>query len=101
MYLSHHYAVDLVAGAVLASIFFYIARAKFVPRIQAGKSLRWDYDFVEIGDVDMSYAELNTIEEYYTPSRSDDEWTVGESSSIHSASDENEYFWSKESNASS
>jgi inositol phosphorylceramide synthase catalytic subunit len=123
MYLSHHYAIDLVAGSLrkfciapfsqcailigrpVASIFFFISRAKFIPRIQPGKTLRWDYDFVEVGEVDMSYVELNSVEDYM-PARSDDEWTIGESSSIHSdarerspsvASGETDVLWSKES----
>ena len=53
-----------------------------MPRVQADKALRWDYDFVEYGEVELTYAELN--DEYYIPARSDDEWTVGESSSIAS-----------------
>jgi hypothetical protein len=68
----------------VASIFFFIARAKFIPRVQPGKTLRWDYDYVEVGEVDMSYTELNSVESYYMPGRSDDEWTIGESSSVHS-----------------
>jgi membrane-associated phospholipid phosphatase len=50
MYLSHHYAVDLVAGAFLAAIAFYIAKTTFLPRIQTDKSFRWEYDYVEVGD---------------------------------------------------
>jgi hypothetical protein len=95
----------LICETIVASIFFFIARAKFVPRVQPGKTLRWDYDFVEIGEVDMSYSELNTVEDYYMPARSDDEWTIGESSSIFSdtrerspsvANGEKDILWSTE-----
>ncbi|KAF2664692.1 aureobasidin resistance protein-like protein Aur1 [Microthyrium microscopicum] len=82
MYLSHHYAIDLVAGSLLAGVCFFVAKAKWIPRMQADKSLRWDYDFVEIGEADNGFTELN--DGYYHPARSDDEWTVGESSSIAS-----------------
>lgn len=50
MYLSHHYAVDVIAGAILAALSYYYARAKFVPRVQLDKMFRWDYDYVEIGE---------------------------------------------------
>lgn len=66
----------------MAAVFFFVARAKFIPRIQPDKSLRWDYDFVEVGEVSVGYAEF--ADGYYIPARSDDEWTVGESSSIAS-----------------
>jgi hypothetical protein len=122
MYLSHHYAIDLVAGGLreyadfwglslilaVASVCFFIARAKFIPRIQPGKSLRWDYDYVEVGELDMSYTELNAVDDFYMPARSDDdEWTIGESSSVASDARErspsvhsgDDVFWSKESRA--
>jgi len=85
----------------VASVFFFSAKAKFIPRIQLDKSLRWDYDYIELGDPDTS---LSEFDEYYIPARSDDEWTVGESSSIASgdasrerspsvASGENDVLW--------
>jgi hypothetical protein len=66
----------------VASIFFFAARAKLMPRVQPDKTLRWDYDYVEYGDVELSY--MIELDDYYMPARSDDEWTVGESSSIAS-----------------
>ena len=51
MYLSHHYAVDLVAGASISALYYFGARARWLPRLQPGKLFRWDYDYVEHGDV--------------------------------------------------
>lgn len=50
MYLSHHYAVDVIGGALLAAVAFYVTKAKFLPRAQLDKKNRWDYDYVEIGE---------------------------------------------------
>jgi hypothetical protein len=66
----------------VAGVFFFVARAKFIPRIQHDKSLRWDYDYVEVGEVELGYTELN--DGYYMPAHSDEEWAIGESSSIAS-----------------
>lgn len=87
MYLSHHYAVDLVAGALLAAIAFYIARANFIPRIQLDKPHRWAYDYVEIGDAPTGGYEygLTGIDTEFRLD-SGDEWTAGSSSSISSGS---------------
>ena len=83
MYLSHHYAVDLVAGSMLAGVIFYFAKAKFLPRLQPDKNYRWDYDFVEIGELsDYGYG-LAGIDGSHPDS---DEWTIGSSSSISSGS---------------
>lgn len=87
MYLSHHYAVDLVVGAFMAAITFYIARANFLPRAQEDKTWRWDYDYVEIGDTPAGGYEYG-LTGINTEFRSDssDEWTAGSSSSISSGS---------------
>lgn len=126
MYLSHHYAVDLVGGSLcrcqssrlslhfeadsdpaVAGVVFYVAKSKFLPRTQPGKSLRWDYDYVEIGDV--------TGGNYYGLADFDahlhrhghlegDEWAVGSSSSIASGTispvDEIQSMWDGETIAS-
>ncbi|KAI9822112.1 MAG: Aureobasidin resistance protein Aur1 [Thelocarpon impressellum] len=88
MYLSHHYAVDLVGGSLLAGVVFFVAKSKFLPRLQPDKDFRWDYDYVEFGDVRPGYgyglADLNTDFRHGNPL--DDEWTVGSSSSISSGS---------------
>ncbi|KAH3919537.1 hypothetical protein HBI56_027970 [Parastagonospora nodorum] len=82
MYLSHHYAVDLVAGSLLAGVCFFFGRAKFLPRPQADKEFRWDYDYVEIGDPmdGAGYSMLDIYEEFQPQSDSDD-WASGSSSS--------------------
>lgn len=83
MYLSHHYAVDLVAGSLLAGIVYYFAKANFMPRLQPGKTFRWDYDYIEIGDLPTGYSyELA----HFDSMDLGDEWTVGSSSSISSGS---------------
>ncbi len=84
MYLSHHYAVDLVGGSLLSGVAFYYAKSTFLPRIQSDKMFRWDYDYVEVGDTPAEYgygrAGLDGLE------ADTDEWTVGSSSSISSGS---------------
>jgi membrane-associated phospholipid phosphatase len=88
MYLSHHYAVDLVGGSLLAGIAFFIAKGKFLPRMQYDKEFRWDYDYIEIGESQDNYSAKDGAGFYeeFQPSTSDDEWTVGSSSSISSRS---------------
>ncbi|KAH7081727.1 hypothetical protein BKA63DRAFT_530695 [Paraphoma chrysanthemicola] len=82
MYFSHHYAIDLVAGSLLAGIAYFFARARFLPRPQADKEFRWDYDYVEIGDPmdGAGYSMLDIYEEFQPQSDSDD-WASGSSSS--------------------
>ena len=82
MYLSHHYAVDLVAGSMLAGIVFFFAKSSFLPRLQPGKRFRWDYDFIEVGDAPSEYG-LVALEGSHPDS---DEWTIGSSSSVSSGS---------------
>ena len=99
MYLSHHYAVDLVGGGFLAAIAFYIARANFLPRVQMDKNFRWEYDYVEIGEGPSAGAGyeygLTVLDDFRHDSS--DEWTIGSSSSISSGSrspvDENQSSW--------
>ena len=89
MYLSHHYAVDLVAGAIISSVVYMIAKAKFLPRPQPGKMFRWDYDYVEYGEAPEPYAygQLEFDEENYPVLHGDsDEWTIGSSSSFSNSS---------------
>ena len=107
MYLSHHYAVDLVAGALMAAIAFYIAKTNFLPRIQTDKMFRWDYDYVECGDshngeYDYGLTVLGGGDDFRHDSS--DEWTVGSSSSLSSGSrspvDESQSSWEGETLAS-
>jgi inositol phosphorylceramide synthase catalytic subunit len=94
MYLNHHYAIDLVAGSLLAAVFFYVARSRWLPRRQLDKTTRWDYEYVEFGERPKTYDEeigygytsdygLGLLEQ-----RGDDndEWTVGSTSSFSSIS---------------
>ncbi|KAH6653169.1 PAP2 superfamily protein [Truncatella angustata] len=82
MYLSHHYAVDLVGGSLCAAIIFFVARTRYLPHQQGEKSNRWQYDFVEIGemkkaaDEELGYG-LGLLERRGTGD--DDEWSVGSS----------------------
>ncbi|PGH21555.1 hypothetical protein AJ80_03115 [Polytolypa hystricis UAMH7299] len=99
MYLSHHYAVDLIGGGLLAAVTFYYAKAKFIPLIQMDKAVRWDYDYVEVGESPSAHgydlATLNTDLQFDS-----DDWTVGSSSSISSGClspvDESQSTWDGE-----
>ncbi|KAF3089411.1 Aureobasidin resistance protein Aur1 [Orbilia oligospora] len=100
LYLSHHYAVDLIAGSVLSAVFFYIAKAKFLPRVQMDKRWRWDYDYVEIGESESEYSYLlssldTSGQKYHSDS---DEWTVGGMSNSGSLSpaSESQSLWEGE-----
>ncbi|KAF2088609.1 PAP2-domain-containing protein [Saccharata proteae CBS 121410] len=85
MYLSHHYAVDLVAGSLLAGSIFFLARSKFLPRLQAEKTTRWDYDFTEFGDpADGNSHVMTDFYEEFQPASDSDEWTIGSSSAYSS-----------------
>ncbi|KAL8784162.1 MAG: hypothetical protein Q9213_004136 [Squamulea squamosa] len=84
MYLSHHYAVDLVGGSIIAVAVFYVAKAKFLPRRQPNKMFRWDYDYKEVGEdpVERGYA----LADFGNGPHDADDWTIGSSSSISSGS---------------
>ncbi|KAI5209954.1 PAP2-domain-containing protein [Aureobasidium subglaciale] len=92
MYLSHHYAVDLVGGSLLSAGAYYIAKGKFLPRLQPGKMFRWDYDYVEVGEArdGHAYGLTDLAEDDFHPANfgmdSGDEWTIGSSSSVASSS---------------
>ena len=86
MYLSHHYAVDLAAGSLLSTAFYFMAKSKFLPRPQPDKFFRWDYDYVEYGESKQDHGyEYAGIDDDFT-NLSSDEWTIGSSSSIASSS---------------
>jgi membrane-associated phospholipid phosphatase len=102
MYLSHHYAVDLVTGGILAAVAFYFAKARFLPRTQRDKKFRWDYDYIERGNgpdeggYDLAHLDGDV-------NLDSDEWTVGSSSSISSGSlspTEDQHLWEGETLAS-
>lgn len=102
MYLSHHYAVDLVCGGLLATVAFYFAKTRFMPRVQTDKMFRWDYDYVEYGDSSRGYG--YDLAGYDGDVNLDsDEWTVGSSSSVSSGSlspIDDHYTWEGEALAS-
>ena len=102
MYLSHHYAVDLVAGSIrklllgtisqalanklaVACATFFIAKANFLPRLQTDKMFRWDYDYTEVGESNDGYAYgLADVNDFPSIPFDSDEWTIGSSSSFSS-----------------
>ena len=109
MYLSHHYAVDLVGGSLrmypalntrseprmltlraVAGVTFFIAKAKFLPRVQHDKVFRWEYDYIEIGESQDAFMSLAgpglPLYEEFQPATDSDEWTLGSSSSFSSRS---------------
>jgi inositol phosphorylceramide synthase catalytic subunit len=90
MYLSHHYAVDLVAGSMISIIVYFMYRGQWLPRLQPGKMFRWDYDYVEYGDEPEQYAYgLTDFDDYHPALHGDsDSWTIGSSSSFSSSSRE-------------
>ncbi|KAL8841338.1 MAG: hypothetical protein Q9170_000968 [Blastenia crenularia] len=98
MYLSHHYAVDLVGGSLLAGVIFYVAKAKFLPRNQPGKKTRWEYDYKEAGEdpTEQGYA----LADFGDGPHDGDDWTIGSSSSISSGSispiDDSHSHWEEE-----
>lgn len=81
-------------------IIFTIAKKKFLPRIQANKMLRWDYDYFEVGDSTADYYGLTPLTTAGLSFSSGDEWTVGSSSSVSSGCvtpiDENNSLWEGE-----
>lgn len=88
----------------VAGVVFYVAKSKFLPRQQADKTFRWDYDYIEIGEdpseKGYALADLDPLGQVNA-----DEWTIGSSSSISSGSispvDENHSMWEGETLASS
>lgn len=89
MYLSHHYAVDLVGGSFLAAICYYYARAYFLPRQQPDKTNRWEYEYIECGEnrPQEDALPVYNLGNYWDRRRgSSDEWTIGSSSAFSSSS---------------
>lgn len=50
MYLTHHYFVDLIGGAILSFIVFYAVRRVWLPQIQHDRFSRWSYEYIETGE---------------------------------------------------
>ncbi|KAI4109262.1 MAG: hypothetical protein L6R37_000693 [Teloschistes peruensis] len=72
-------ALFMIAGTV-----FYVAKAKFLPRMQPNKMFRWDYEYKEVGEdpTEQGYA----LADFGNRPRDVDDWAVGSSSSISSGS---------------
>lgn len=51
MYLTHHYFVDLVGGAILSFVVFQAVKLTCLPHIQSDKFARWSYDYIETGPI--------------------------------------------------
>lgn len=73
---------------MIAAVYFYTTRSNWLPRRQADKKFRWDYDYIERGDAPDD--EIRRAHEYGLTDLSEhgalDEWTIGSSSSISSGS---------------
>ncbi|KAK8050824.1 hypothetical protein PG994_012554 [Apiospora phragmitis] len=87
MYLSHHYAVDLVGGSLAAAAIFFTARTRWLPHQQLEKAHRWDYDFVEVGEMKKAADEeygygLGLLERRETGDS--DEWSLSSGSAYSS-----------------
>jgi inositol phosphorylceramide synthase catalytic subunit len=85
MYLSHHYAIDLIGGLVIAVAIFLIARGRYIPVQQSDRFSRWEYDYVEVGHRwrgrDEEYGEGIELIESDDAWISEDERSVGGQSS--------------------
>lgn len=49
MYLTHHYFVDLIGGAILSLIFFIFVKYKYLPKVN-GRN-RWSYNSLEYNEI--------------------------------------------------
>lgn len=99
MYLSHHYAVDLVGGSLIAAVIYYTVRTRWLPRIQMDKRHRWEYDYIDIGEkvkaLDEEYGYSSANDDLVgfglgllerRAAADSDEWTVGSRSSSSGSS---------------
>lgn len=82
-----------------------MAKARFLPRQQPGKTFRWDYDYAEVGE-EPSEKGYALADLHPGDSADADEWTIGSSSSISSGSisprgnEESQSLWEGETLAS-
>ena len=53
MYLTHHYFVDLIGGAMLSLVVFEFTKYKYLPRIKTGYFCRWSYTEIERIDINL------------------------------------------------
>lgn len=68
MYLTHHYFVDLIGGAMLSFIVFEFVKYKYLPICDSTKFCRWSYselEFINVNQIDplsSNYVYLNDDE---------------------------------------
>lgn len=72
MYLTHHYFVDLIGGAVLSFVVFYAVKRTCLPRVHPDKFSRWSYDYIETGEVEPVKARKSMDSEYELPLYAED-----------------------------
>lgn len=65
----------------VAGIAYFWARAKFLPRVQLDKELRWDYDYIEVGDSQDTGYSIFDNHEALTLQYDSNNWINGSSSS--------------------
>ncbi|CAN6622071.1 inositol phosphorylceramide synthase catalytic subunit Aur1p [Trichomonascus vanleenenianus] len=91
MYLTHHYFVDLIGGAVLSFSMFYLCKLTILPRLQSDKFARWSYDYIETGvpqpsklrkSFELSYDGSGADKEYEEIPMEDEETMVGVSAPV-------------------
>ncbi|CAI5759934.1 unnamed protein product [Candida verbasci] len=68
MYLTHHYFVDLIGGAMLSLIVFEFVRYNYLPKIRSDKFCRWSYTKIEFININQ----INPLSNHYV-SINDDE----------------------------
>ena len=67
MYLTHHYFIDLIGGALLSLFVFYICSITILPQKQEGKFGRWSYSYVKHGISRVPEYSKAVEEETYEP----------------------------------
>jgi len=81
---SHSFFFAQINCSLVATCTFYVAKTKFLARLQPDKEFRWDYDFLEIGNgysPDYAFGMSDFNGDYHSE---DDGWTTGSSSSVSS-----------------
>lgn len=68
MYLTHHYFVDLIGGAMLSLTVFEFTKYKYLPKNKEGLFCRWSY--TEIEKIDIQ--EIDPLSYNYIPINSND-----------------------------
>lgn len=87
MYFTHHYFVDLIAGAFLSLVVFTWVKRTTLPHMQHDKFARWSYDHIVTGPVQSSKFRKSFELPMYTtdlqdedienkPESSDDDFTL-------------------------